>query len=239
MTSIYDIPYEDIKEFLLANNKTYNNKDDAYDKASILLKDKKAIGHTLSIIEWIIAHNLLKGKINVPNYTTLKIDKMSSFEINNLSKLLSMKGNDRGNIKNILKFLHKLDDVVLFKDVILFDQVITVMHLYEFYEEYSDELNFIGRTQVDLGLSYDLDQIINDSNDLNILFKIGEDEDDFYQIAVNSNEGFTAGKILYEFTKYVYKYIKRLDVFDRFDGLVYITSILWNKDYNGYEIMFE
>ena len=41
MTSIYDIPYEDIEEFLLANNKNYVNEDDAYNKALELLKDKK------------------------------------------------------------------------------------------------------------------------------------------------------------------------------------------------------
>ena len=238
MTSIRDIPYVDIKEFLLSNNKNYDNEDDAYNKALLLLKDRKAIGHTKSIIEWIIAHNLLVSKIDIPNYTTRKIDKMSSFDIDKLAKLLTMKTNNRENIKNILRFLHKLNDVVLFKDIISFTEAITVMHLYEFYEEYSDESNFVGRTEVALGLSYDLDQIINDSNQLNILFKIGEDEDDFYRIEVNSKKRFTAGKILYEFIKYVYKYIRRFDIFDRFDGLVYITSIKWSKDFNGYEIMF-
>ena len=59
MTSIYDVPYEDIAIFLLANNNKFMNQDDAYDKALILLKDKKARGHTTSIIEWMIAHNLL------------------------------------------------------------------------------------------------------------------------------------------------------------------------------------
>lgn len=41
MTSIYDIPYKDIKNFLLANKKTYDNETDAYNKTLILLKDKK------------------------------------------------------------------------------------------------------------------------------------------------------------------------------------------------------
>jgi len=82
MTSIYNVPYEDITEFLLANNKIYDNDDDAYNKALILLKDKKAIGHTTNIIEWLMAHNLLVHKVNIPNYTIYDINKMSQNEIN-------------------------------------------------------------------------------------------------------------------------------------------------------------
>ena len=64
----------------------------------------------MSIIEWIMAHNLLIKKVNIPNYTTDDIDSMSQKEINKLAKLLGMRGNNLNNIKNILKFLHKLDD---------------------------------------------------------------------------------------------------------------------------------
>jgi hypothetical protein len=109
MTSIYDIPYEDIQEFLLANKKTYINEIDAYNKALILLKDKKSVGHTISIIEWMIAYNLLKKKVNIPNFTIYQIDNMKQFEIDELAKLLTMNGNNRENIKNILKYLNKLD----------------------------------------------------------------------------------------------------------------------------------
>jgi hypothetical protein len=117
MSSIYDLPYEDIKKFLLANNKLFNNKDDAYNKASILLKDKKAIGHTMSIIEWMIAHNLLFNNINIPNYTIYEIDNMSESEINKLAKLLTMKSNNPENVKNILRYLHKLDNVTLLPEL--------------------------------------------------------------------------------------------------------------------------
>ena len=112
MTSIYDIPYKDIKEFLLANNSRYvfENEDDAYDKALLLLKNKNSKGHTISIIEWMIAHNLLISKINIPNYDIDEIDKMSRIEINKLAKLLTMKGNNPNNIKNILRYLNKLGD---------------------------------------------------------------------------------------------------------------------------------
>jgi hypothetical protein len=119
MTSIYDIPYEDIEKFLLANNINYENENDAYNKASELLKDKKAIGHTINIIEWMIAHNLLIRKINIPNYTTNEINKMSQNEINKLAKLLTMKGNNVENIKNILRYLHKLNN----KNIILLPEI--------------------------------------------------------------------------------------------------------------------
>lgn len=112
MTSIRDIPYEDIQIFLDNNHKDYINEDDAYDKAKKLLKDKNSKGHTINIAQWIIAYNLLKQKINIPNYTNYEIDKMSQTKLNELAKLLTMKGNDIENIKNILKFLHKLDESI-------------------------------------------------------------------------------------------------------------------------------
>lgn len=243
MTSIHDIPYEDIKIFLLANNKNFNTKDYAYDKALELLKDKKSIGHTTSIIEWMMAHNLLLLKIDVPHYTTRKIDKMSQFDIDNLAKLLTMKGNNHENIKNILRYLHKLDKLNILlpsgipRDV-LFNNTIVVMELVDFYEDYPYASSLTQYLQGNHKLGFDQDQIIYPDKQLNILFQIGEDEDAFYQIKANSEEGFTTGMILFEFTKYVDKYIRRRDVFDTFDGHIYITSILWNKDYNGYEIIF-
>jgi len=119
MTDIYDIhdiSYEDIEEFLLANNKNSKDKNDAYDKALILLKDKKAIGHTTSIIEWMIAYNLFQSNINIPRYSVSEIDNMSRDDINKLAKLLTMKGNNLNNIKNILRFLHKLDELLSIVD---------------------------------------------------------------------------------------------------------------------------
>ena len=109
MTSIYDIPYEDIKIFLKANGKLSTHKDDDYEIAKDLLNDKNAKGHTTSIIEWIIAHNLLINNINIPYYTSIEIDDMNQNEINDLAKLLTMKRNNRENIKNILRYLHKLN----------------------------------------------------------------------------------------------------------------------------------
>ena len=117
MSDIRDIAFKDIKEFLLANNKSFKNKDNAYDQALFLLKDRNAIGHTINIIEWLIAHNLFVRKVNIPNYTIYKIDNMSQNEINQLAKLLTMNGNNRDNIKNILIYLHKLDDISLLPEI--------------------------------------------------------------------------------------------------------------------------
>ena len=109
MTSIYDIPYEDVQEFLESNKITYKNEIDAYNKTLLLLKDKNAIGHPISIIEWMIAHNLLVKKVNIPNFTIYQIDNMKDFEIDELTRMLTMNGNNRDNIKNILKYMNKLD----------------------------------------------------------------------------------------------------------------------------------
>ena len=117
MTSIYDIPRKDIEIFLLDNNQNIESNDEDYKLVFALLKDKKAIRHTISIVEWMIAHNLLIKKINVKNYTSDEIDNMSQNEINKLAKLLTMKGNDRTNVKNILRFMNKLDKEFLINDI--------------------------------------------------------------------------------------------------------------------------
>ena len=137
MSDIRDIPFKDIKEFLSVNNKDFINKDDAYDQALILLKDKKAIGHTTSIIEWLIAHNLFVRKVNIPNYTIYKIDNMSQNEINQLAKLLTMKKNNSENIKNILRYLHKLDE----ENIILLPEINDVI-LRKLDQLEKQEINF-------------------------------------------------------------------------------------------------
>lgn len=117
MTSIYDIPRKDIEIFLLSNDQNIKNNDEDYKLASILLKDKNVKGHTISIIEWMMAHNLLIKKVNIPNYTIEEINNMTRVEINKLAKKLTMTGNNRENIKNILKFLHKLDEISLLPEI--------------------------------------------------------------------------------------------------------------------------
>ena len=66
-----------------------------------------------------MAHNLLVRKINIPNYTTSQINKMSQNQINDLAKLLKMNGNNVENIKHILMYLHKLDN----KNVLILPEI--------------------------------------------------------------------------------------------------------------------
>jgi hypothetical protein len=95
---------------LLTNKINYKNRDDAYLLTFKLLKDKKSKGHTTNIIEWMIAYNLLQNKIVIPNYTIYEINKLSQNEINKLAKLLTMNSNEIEYIKNILRYLNKLDE---------------------------------------------------------------------------------------------------------------------------------
>ena len=113
MTSVRDVPYEDIKVFLNANGKKYKDRDEAYDFAFDLFNNRKAKGHTTSIIEWMMAHNLLQNNAKIPMYTIYDIDNMPQEEINDLAKLLTMKRNNRTNIKNILRYLHKLNEKII------------------------------------------------------------------------------------------------------------------------------
>jgi hypothetical protein len=111
MTSISDIPYADIEIFLLSNNKRKpRNKEEGYKLAFTLIKDPNAKGHTRNIAEWMKAYNLIQNAVNVPTYNTLNINNMDEEEIDALARLLTMKSNNINTIKNILRYLHKLDE---------------------------------------------------------------------------------------------------------------------------------
>lgn len=143
MTSIHDIPRNDIEIFLLANNQNIQNNDQDYKLALTLLKDRKTIGHTTSIIEWMIAYNLLKRKVDIKNYTSHEIDTMSQNKINRLAKLLTMNGNNKDNIKNILKYLNRLNKEFLISDIndIILENLnqIELQHL-NIYHLYFDDI---------------------------------------------------------------------------------------------------
>lgn len=113
MTDIRDVPYKDIKEFVLRNKgkayKLFEDEEEIYDIAFELLSDENSIGHPTSLIEWMLAYNLIVNEIIIDNYSTYDIDKMDQKGINELAKLLGMKKNNRENIKNILRYLGKLD----------------------------------------------------------------------------------------------------------------------------------
>ena len=111
MADITDVPYLDVRGFILANNKIIpDNKKSAYDLAFSLLKNIKSKGRTLDLVLWSFAHNLLANGVHVNVYTESEINRMSSAEINKLSKSLTMKNNNIGHIKAILGYLHKLEN---------------------------------------------------------------------------------------------------------------------------------
>lgn len=115
MTSIYQIDFEVIKEFLKNNDKKiFKNKNDAYNIAFKLLNSKNFINNSVKIEEWIIARNLLINKINIPKYNLYEIDFASKDEISELSKSLNMKENNINSTKNILKYLGKLEERISF-----------------------------------------------------------------------------------------------------------------------------
>lgn len=104
----HQIPYSDVSKFLTNNRINFKNEEDAYNQLKILLKTGIGKNYPVSILEWIIAHNILLNNINIPYYTSYEIDNMSEENINILAKKLTMKKNNRENIKHILEYLGKL-----------------------------------------------------------------------------------------------------------------------------------
>lgn len=118
MTDIKDIPIHDIELFLNKNNIQFT-KNTIYDEAFKLMQ-KGTTYYTDSIIEWMIAFNLLKSKVIVPLYSKFEILNLTDNELKSLINLLKIKTSNINHIINILKYLHKLEDgdEVLFPDEI-------------------------------------------------------------------------------------------------------------------------
>jgi len=109
MSSIYDIPIDDIELFLLGNNKTIPESDDlSYKEARKLMKTPKLLFYPPSILEWMVAYNLLKTNVKIDNYTENYILKMPQAELNELAKLLTIQSNNRYTVLKILQYMHKI-----------------------------------------------------------------------------------------------------------------------------------
>jgi len=111
MTSIYQIEFDDIKEFLKCNNKCHKNRNRAYNIAFNLLKNKDVI-YTTKILDYIIARSLYINNINIPKYSICDINSASQDEINILSNELNVKNID--SVKNVLRYLGKLEEKITF-----------------------------------------------------------------------------------------------------------------------------
>ena len=111
MTSIKQIPYEDIEILLLDNGiDIINDMDLNYELAYEILHDKNANIRIVSIVEWMIAHNLIVRNKKIPLYNKYDIINMPYRERKNLALKLTMKAENTDNIINILRYLGKLDE---------------------------------------------------------------------------------------------------------------------------------
>lgn len=118
MSIILDIPYDNIKLFLL-NNKidVLDNEHKNYTIANNLIQNPNSIFEPISIIEWIIAHNLKLNNANISPYSINDIQQLSSDKLQELATLLTTKST---NIVSILKYLGKLNsnEIVINKYII-------------------------------------------------------------------------------------------------------------------------
>lgn len=109
MTSIYDIPIDDIILFLRGNNVSVPESDKlTYREAKKLMKKPKLLFYPPSILMWMIAYNLLATKTKIPDYTEKQILGMTENELKSLARLLTMNSNDRYNVIKILQYMGKL-----------------------------------------------------------------------------------------------------------------------------------
>src|SRR5688572_7431350 len=102
MTSLIQIPIEDIELFITKNGYDIpNNNKDLYNLAHKLLKSAKYYPDI--IIDWMIAHNVIVLGTKVPIHTISEIYLLNDKQIGNLARLLKL---DRVNINSILNILN-------------------------------------------------------------------------------------------------------------------------------------
>lgn len=117
MSDIRDLKISHIKKFLEVNKRS--DGSDIYSVALSLMKDPNTIYDDvdISIIEWMLAYNVLHKKISIPIYTANDIKNLPELEFNKLAKSLGLSNNNVDNVINILRFLHKLEpDLNLFPE---------------------------------------------------------------------------------------------------------------------------
>ena len=114
MTSITNIDIKDIREFILENGFKSKNDADDYNTAKNLIVKRKAKVYTNPIIDWIIAYNVVKLKLDVRSYTRSEINSFSDNELIQFAKLLRLERNDniRTSIINILYYLDKIKEEI-------------------------------------------------------------------------------------------------------------------------------
>lgn len=120
MTSIGDVPYEDIKLFLKRNNiRISSNEKNNYNEVFKIIKAGKGQDYPDSLIDWIIAYNLLTGKIHVNRYSVADINLANKRELNELAESLGIfdSNDNKQSVLNVLRYLKKLDSGIVNKDI--------------------------------------------------------------------------------------------------------------------------
>ena len=111
MTSFTSIPLDDIKEFLIANDKVITSK--AYLDAWNLIKDNKSITVPPSISDFFLAQNLSKS-----DFPSFKISQILTSDVRDLIFLKVLQDIPKDRIIRVLKYLNKLEN-----DLNIFDML--------------------------------------------------------------------------------------------------------------------
>lgn len=111
MTSFTDIPLDDIKEFLIANNKSATNQP--YLDTWELIKNDKSLTVPASISDFFLAQNL--SKMEFPSY---KMSKILASDVKDLSYIEQLQNLPKERIIRVLKYLNKLEN-----DLNIFDML--------------------------------------------------------------------------------------------------------------------
>jgi len=119
MADIHDLDVSTIRE-LLSSNGIYlysgflsnKNDEDIYNVALDLMKSKntKYDDVNVKVKEWVLAHNALLKNLDIPSYTVYQINNLPQDKLNILAKLLGLTKNNRQNVINILRYMHKLKE---------------------------------------------------------------------------------------------------------------------------------
>ena len=111
MTSITDIPIDDVELFLSSNGFTIT--DNPYEQIwSLINKNIEYDFYPDSVIDWMIAYNLHQRNVKIQKYKRSEILSMDNMELHKLDKLLRLNNVNKDQILNILHYLHKLDEEV-------------------------------------------------------------------------------------------------------------------------------
>lgn len=108
MANIRDIPFDVIIFFLEENNyKVPIDEDDKYNTAKDIILTSKADFYPDTIINWIIAYNLLDNIKYIKKYNRNQIQQLPSVERRALLKLLELEQFDEDVIMDVLFYLGK------------------------------------------------------------------------------------------------------------------------------------